>query len=301
MTKKKDLFISHASEDKDDFVRPLSALLKQYGVDVWYDEFELRIGRSISRSIDKGISNSNFGLLILSNSFFSKNWTEYELKSLNSYEVENGDVLLPIWKDIEFKDVREFSPYLADKFALTTEKLTIEEIALKVIEVVNPDLFSQIHQKLAAEEALKSTKIEIKKASDLKPGPIRHPKLNENLISRIRLIRASLWLCYPHSMEFWMDGFKRDLNIESEIRYWEHVSTCFLELLTQHDLTKSYLGDTTNIYEDLFSMLFEISHSTQKADKKSLFEPNFIEKAKEIWQHSIPIYDIEEQLPFGQK
>lgn len=295
--KKKDLFISHASEDKDAFVRPLSTLLRQYGVDVWYDEFELRIGRSISRSIDKGISNSNFGLLVLSRSFFAKNWTEYELKSLNSYEIENGDILLPIWKEVDFKDVREFSPYLADKFALRTDKLSIEEIALKVIEVVKPKLFSLIHQKLALVDA----KVLTKKVKDLKPGPIRYSKLNENLISRIRLIRASLWLCYPHSMEFWMDGFKRDLNIESEIRYWEHMSTCFLELLTQHDLSKAHKGDKENIYKDLFSMLFEINGSTSKTEKKILFESDFKEKAKEIWQHSVPIYDIEEKLPFEEK
>ena len=198
---KKDLFISHASEDKDDFVRPLSNLLKQYGIDVWYDEFELRIGVSISRSIDKGIKNSKFGLLVLSKSFFNKNWTEYELKSLNAFEIESGDVLLPIWKDVTFKEVRDFSPYLSDKFALKSED-GIESIAIKIIEVVNPDLFSDIHRKLMLKEALKSAEIKTMDPKDLKPGPIRHPKLNENLISRIRLIRSSLWLCYPHSMEF---------------------------------------------------------------------------------------------------
>lgn len=298
---KKDLFISHASEDKDDFVRPLSALLKLYGLDVWYDEFELRIGRSISRSLDKGIANSNFGLLVLSKSFFSKNWTEYELKSLNSYEIENGDVLLPIWKDVDYKEVREFSPYLADKFALTTNKLSIEGIALKIIEAVKPDLFSLIHQKLVVEEAMKNAKVETMKAEDIKHGPIRHPKLNENLISRIRLVRASLWLCYPHSMKFWMDGFQRDLNIEREIRFWEHLSTCFLELVTQHNLSESHLGDTDNIYKDLFSLLFEIGHSNSQEEKEPLFESSFIEKAKEIWQHSIPIYDIEEELPIDKE
>lgn len=47
--KNKDLFISHSSEDKDDFVRPLANLLNEYGLKVWYDEFELKIGTSLSR------------------------------------------------------------------------------------------------------------------------------------------------------------------------------------------------------------------------------------------------------------
>lgn len=297
---KKDLFISHASEDKDDLVRPLAELLKQYGLDVWYDEFELRVGSSISRSIDKGISNSNFGLLVLSKSFFNKNWTEYELKSLNSYEVENGDILLPIWKDVEFKDVRNFSPYLADKFALSTEKHSIETIALRVIEIVKSDLFSLIHKKIAFQEAMKFAKNTTIQAKNLKPSPIQHPKLNENLISRIRLIRASLWTCYPHSMEFWMDGFQRDLNIESEIRYWEHLSTCYLELLNQHDLSGSYTGKKKNLQKDLFSLLLLMSYQKQDNSNTTFFEQNFIKIAFDVWNQNIPIYDIKEDSPFKE-
>ncbi len=206
---KKDLFISHASEDKNDFVRPLAELLKKYGVDVWYDEFELRIGKSLSRSIDLGIANSNFGLIVLSEAFFTKNWTEYELKSLNSYEVESGDVLLPVWKDVDAKKVRSFSPYLADKFALTTDNKSLEEITLKIIEVVKPELFSSIHKKLAYKEAIRNAVPRRTDIRKIKQGPIQHLELSENLVSRIRLIRSSLLLCYPNEMEFWIDGFKR--------------------------------------------------------------------------------------------
>lgn len=38
-----DVFISHASEDKDAIVRPLANALVNEGLDVWYDEFELHI------------------------------------------------------------------------------------------------------------------------------------------------------------------------------------------------------------------------------------------------------------------
>jgi len=176
--KNKDLFISHASEDKDDFVRPLANLLNEYGLNVWYDEFELKIGTSLSRSIDNGISNSNYGLIVLSKSFFNKNWTEYELRSLNSYEIESGNILLPVWKDVTVQEVRDFSPYLADKFALTT-KDAIEDIALKIIENCKPRLFSEIHYKIRLHEMLKTAKVEKKIASELKAAPIRHLKLNE--------------------------------------------------------------------------------------------------------------------------
>lgn len=290
---KKDLFISHASEDKDDFVRPLANLLKQYGLDVWYDEFELSIGKSLSRSIDKGITNSNFGLLVLSKSFFNKNWTEYELRSLNSFEIENGDILLPIWKDVTVKEVRQFSPYLADKFALTT-KDSIEDIALKIIEACNPKIFSEVHYKIRLDTILKTAKIEKVEADKLKVAPIRHIKLNENLISRIRLIRASLLLCYPHSMEFWLDGFQRDMNIESEVRYWERISSSFLEIILDPEMFEGYKNEREEFYKDVFDFLFDIENSTA-SDK---FNAKFIEKAKNILTHYIPAYDFKEDLPF---
>lgn len=76
-----DVFISHASEDKGNFVRPLSEALKDLGVKVWYDEFTLQPGDSLSRSIDKGLAKSKFGVVVLSKHFIKKPWPEYELRA----------------------------------------------------------------------------------------------------------------------------------------------------------------------------------------------------------------------------
>jgi hypothetical protein len=77
-----DVFISHATEDKDLFVRPLAETLQRLGVSVWYDEFTLRLGDSLRRSIDKGLVSSNFGLVVISQNFIKKKWPEYELNGL---------------------------------------------------------------------------------------------------------------------------------------------------------------------------------------------------------------------------
>src|ERR1051325_3140270 len=76
-----DAFICHASEDKDDLVRPLAEGLMKLGHKIWYDEFQLRVGDSLRRSIDKGLARSRFGIVVLSPSFFAKNWPQYELRS----------------------------------------------------------------------------------------------------------------------------------------------------------------------------------------------------------------------------
>jgi hypothetical protein len=47
------LFLSHASEDKDDFVRPLAEALLESGFDVWLDEIKITLGDSILKQIER--------------------------------------------------------------------------------------------------------------------------------------------------------------------------------------------------------------------------------------------------------
>ena len=91
------VFISHASEDKEALVRPLAVTLQSFGISVWYDEFSLQLGNSLSRSIDKGLAGSQFGLVVISPHFIAKPWPEYELRGLVSREIREDRVILPIW------------------------------------------------------------------------------------------------------------------------------------------------------------------------------------------------------------
>jgi hypothetical protein len=129
-----DVFISHASEDKDAIVRPLAHALVAEGLNVWYDEFELRIGDSLRRKIDKGLANSRFGIVVLAESFFKKDWPNYELDGLVTKGVSGEQVLLPIWHGITKAQVVAFSPSLADKVARNTTVNTIEEIAIEIAD-----------------------------------------------------------------------------------------------------------------------------------------------------------------------
>ncbi|GAC27873.1 TIR protein [Glaciecola pallidula DSM 14239 = ACAM 615] len=131
-----DLFISHASEDKDEFVRPLAETLENIGVKVWYDEFTLKVGDSLRKSIDQGLVKSRFGTVILSSTFCSKNWTQYELDSMVAREMNGHKMILPIWHKITKDEVMNFSPALADKVALNTSLQSIEEIAGELAEVI---------------------------------------------------------------------------------------------------------------------------------------------------------------------
>jgi len=131
-----DVFISHASEDKDELVRPLAEALKEEGLRVWYDEFELRIGSSLRRTIDRGIARSRFGVVVLSRPFFEKGWPAYELDGLVTRTINGEQVLLPIWHGVTKQQVMDYSPSLADKLARSTATHTMGEIAAEITAVV---------------------------------------------------------------------------------------------------------------------------------------------------------------------
>lgn len=134
-----DVFISHASEDKDAIVRSLADALTSEGLNVWYDEFTLRIGDSLRQKIDRGLANSRVGLVVLSPAFISKGWTNYELDGIVTRTVSGEQILLPIWHNITKQEVVSFSPSLADKVARSTATHTTEEIAREIAELLKGD------------------------------------------------------------------------------------------------------------------------------------------------------------------
>jgi TIR domain len=131
-----DAFISHASEDKDDIVRALAMALSERGFSIWYDEFQLKVGDSLRRSIDRGLRDSRFGIVVLSEAFFSKNWPQYELDGLVAREMNGGKVIPPIWHKVAKDQVMGYSPSLADKLALNTSTMTLAEVVDALADVI---------------------------------------------------------------------------------------------------------------------------------------------------------------------
>lgn len=128
--KKYDIFISHASDDKEDFVVKLTDELKLRNINIWYDSDSIVWGASIRESIDKGLRNSKFGLVVISPSYINKYWTQYELNGILKKESRTGKQnILPIWHKITADEVQDYSYALADKLAFNTAINTVHEIA----------------------------------------------------------------------------------------------------------------------------------------------------------------------------
>jgi TIR domain len=131
-----DVFISHASEDKDAVAIPLAQVLRRAGLRVWLDRQELRIGDSLHEKIDEGLANSRYGIVVISPSFLAKRFPRKELDGLFAIEdISEHKVILPIWHQVDRAALTKYSPILADRLAGDTAN-GIPFVATQIIDVV---------------------------------------------------------------------------------------------------------------------------------------------------------------------
>jgi len=124
-----DVFLSYAGEDRA-FAEELAESLRGTRFNVWYDKFQLRVGDQLLGRINEGLTNSRYGLLLISEAFLAKRWPGYEMDVLVRDQIEGRKVLLPIWHGVDEETVRVHQPGLAGVVALSTEQgiyeLTVE-------------------------------------------------------------------------------------------------------------------------------------------------------------------------------
>jgi TIR domain len=217
MNKTWDIFISHASEDKEEIVRELAKILTTLKLKVWYDEFSLNIGDSLVASIDKGLINSKFGLVIISKNFLNKKWPDYEYKSLITKEVNGVNCILPIWHNITKEEIQGFSLYLADKVALNTSIYKLQQIALKVCQAVRPEIIADLKSYILFKEIIKNGQTKKVKISELKLQEKPRSKLSKALLIRAKIIHYGIGQHTNQNFEQEVYGYELDLKPEREI------------------------------------------------------------------------------------
>ena len=96
-TEVRDVFLSHASVDKESYVRPFAEELSAKGISYWLDEAEIRWGDRITKKINEGLCSSRYVVVFLSQSFLGRNWPEIELESALNKENSLGQtIVLPL-------------------------------------------------------------------------------------------------------------------------------------------------------------------------------------------------------------
>ncbi len=293
MNQQHDVFISHASEDKESIARPLAEFLQQFSLDVWYDEDVLEIGDSLSESIDTGLASSRFGVVILSQTFFDKPWARRELRGLVAKETaKNKKVILPIWHGVNVDVVREVSPTLADLYALSTDRESVEVIGLKIIRVVCPDIFKNIQRWVLWNKKIQQAKSVLTNLGDLKPSSRRHETLPNELLIRVRLIHQILGDVVEQTLDEIVDLFCRDLRPKQEIEVWERIAVVYQEVQGKFSLS---LEEKCT----LFKTLLGLSMGHQEYIEKAIDDNSKLNTAiLEVWSKPIskPSKEVSEQM-----
>jgi hypothetical protein len=166
-----DVFISYAREDSEQIALPLATALRSLGLRVWYDNFALRLGDPLRRSIEEGLGLSRFGVVILSESFFVKEWPQRELDALFARETLGEKIIIPVWHNVGFADVAKHSPLLADKLAVSSN-IGADQVAQRIQAVV-----------------VETSRYDEERDSEVIPSP----KPNEKISSKHLVLEKTSW------------------------------------------------------------------------------------------------------------
>lgn len=126
-----DVFLSHASKDKLTYVEELKKTLDILGVEVFYDKDTIEWGDTWKEMIYEGLEKSEFAIMVISENFFDREWTELELKELLERQNEEGQkLILPILHNITPEQLKAKYPIVADIQAIESKDNSYEKIAL---------------------------------------------------------------------------------------------------------------------------------------------------------------------------
>jgi len=244
--KKWDLFLSHASDDKETVVEPLAQALAKLGLSIWYDSMAMSPGATLTASIDEGLAHSTFGVLVITPRFLAKRWPKYEADALLAREARGETMIQLLFHDVDYDDVKQWSPELADRLAILTRGRLPIAVAMDIARIARPDIFEQAHKRLAALLAEETSETQLVKLNELRAAPIQHQELPPEAIGRIRLVRAALLDAYPHSMDFWIDGFRHDAHPSKNISEWEHLAAVYREYVSSTPLMPEQYASVFN-------------------------------------------------------
>ena len=276
---KYDVFISHASEDKGLIVRPLVMLLEELSVRVWYDEFSLKLGDSLSASIDKGLLESKFGIVVLSKSFLKKNWTDYEYRSLLSRQMNGQRIIIPLWYDISKEEVLSFSPYLADVFAGNVTPDNLPKTVLSVLKVVRPDILRSIKIQSYLRNLINKGERKAVNINEITRQTQKQSHLTPQQYIRAKSIFYGIGKHVNLPLNEFIDEYELDVVPEREIQTWEIMNVCYLEMLER------YPESSDHDKHEYYAALIAISISAQNLQRVDL-PVSKINELIELWNEN---------------
>ena len=131
----RDVFLCHAWDDRQGIAKQLHDLLVEAGVKVWFSEKDLGLGVPMMRAIDRGLSNSRIGLVLVTPALLvrvsKEGVADKELSTLLF-----GNQLVPIVHNTTYAALRDVSPMLASRTGLDTSEDSMSVIVEKIADLV---------------------------------------------------------------------------------------------------------------------------------------------------------------------
>lgn len=127
-----DILLSHATADLD-LAQELHNALVELGAEVWMDDFSIKLGQNIVRAIDRGISLSRVGIVLVTPAVIAgRYWVEKEFSAL----LNSKETVIPVLHEVSWSELGAYSPLLQLNKGLTTEERTIDEIAVLIAQTL---------------------------------------------------------------------------------------------------------------------------------------------------------------------
>lgn len=145
-----DVFISYVTEDRE-IVEQLNDALRKRGLRVWYAKEQLFPGAEIRKLIDAGLSQSQFGVALISPSY-SSHWALGELFVL----MREKEVLIPVLHETTVEQMAIQHPELITRYCLNTNA-GIEQVAEDITQYIKKESSFRGWLKKCAPRGRKST------------------------------------------------------------------------------------------------------------------------------------------------
>lgn len=128
------VFISHSSKDKE-FAASLANDLRDLGHEPWLDQWKIRVGDCIPSEIERGVSGSDYVVVVLTPDAVSSGWVEKEWKTKYWEEIEKSKIcVLPVLlKDCDVPPLLKIKKY-AD-FATKTYAVALTQLVQAITPV----------------------------------------------------------------------------------------------------------------------------------------------------------------------
>ena len=147
-TQVEDVFLCHAWPDRQADAKDAYDLLRGKGVSVWFSEVSLRPGTDMRVAIEKGLVSSRMGIVLVTPAMLEKLQADRSIANAELSALLRRNLLVPVMHGVTFEDLDQVSPMLASRGGFSTAEESMEDIAIKIAELVG---------ELADEDATAST------------------------------------------------------------------------------------------------------------------------------------------------